>query len=202
MAASESRTVEDAVRFCLSSICVHTGWCLGLACLVTTAESGEREHRASLWHVSEPARFEPFREFSETQIGALESGLMGRVLKSRELVWLADLQSDPHFSSNRVAREAGIKSAFALPIVAGSDIVAILELFSESPMQMDQKFLDVLENVGRQLGRVSVGDLIVGCPAVARSFGAQPIPGGLNLSVLLDLRGEELDVVGEGLPDA
>jgi PAS domain S-box-containing protein len=154
VAASESRTVENAVRVCLESICVHTGWCVGRMCLITTKENGEIDCRNGIWHLADEERFARFRESVENNASAFESSLSGRVLKSREPVWINDIGQDAYFSGSAVARNAGLQSAFGLPIVAGSEVGAVLELFSENPMDMNQKFLEVLENVGRQLGRV------------------------------------------------
>jgi PAS domain S-box-containing protein len=154
VAASESRRVEDAVRVCLTSICVHTGWCVGRVCLLTARENEDIDCRSGIWHLADEARFALFRGSVEDHTSALEASLAGRVLKSREPVWIKDVDEDAYFSRSAAARDAGIRSAFALPIVAGSEVVAVLELFSENPMDMNEHFLEVLMNVGRQLGRV------------------------------------------------
>jgi PAS domain S-box-containing protein len=153
VSASESRTIQEAVNRCLTSICSHTGWCVGRACLITTGDGGEI-NCSSLWYLSELKRFDAFREFSEKNPLALVEGLAGRVMKCKEPVWISSTDEDPYFSTGKVAREAGIKSAFGLPVIAGSEIVTVLELFSENPMKLNEGFRDVLANVGRQLGRV------------------------------------------------
>ncbi len=153
VAASEAHTVEEAMNTCLSSICSHTGWCVGRACILLTGEDGELGCDG-IWYLGEPGRFDGFRAFSEKNPLALVEGLAGRVIKSREPSWISDIQQDPYFSTETTARDAKIASAFGLPVTAGSEVVAVLELFSENPMEMNESFTEVLANVGRQLGRV------------------------------------------------
>jgi len=153
VAASEASTIEDAVRTCLRSICVHTGWCVGRACVITLAENGEVRCN-DLWHTNEDPRYEPFREFQGKNPLALEEGLAGRVMKTRAPLWITEVQKDRYFSTGAVARDAGICTAFGMPITAGSEVVAVLELFSENPVDANHDFVGVLSNVGRQLGRV------------------------------------------------
>jgi len=75
-------------------------------------------------------------------------------MKSRAPLWITEVQKDRYFSTGAVARDAGICTAFGLPITAGSEVVAVLELFSETPVDANHDFVGVLSNVGRQLGRV------------------------------------------------
>lgn len=149
--ASESSSIDAALHACLRSICVYTGWCVGRACIVSTGEAGGVESR-SLWYASETGRFTLFQEFCEKDPRSLETGLAGRVLRSSAPVWINDIGKDEHLA--RAPRDARIHSAFGFPIVAGGTVVAVLELFSETPMDMDVPLLEVLANVGRQLGRV------------------------------------------------
>ena len=153
VAASESQTIPEAVNRCLTLLCRHTGWCLGRACLLVT-DKNNQVGCEGVWYVSEEKRFDSFRDFSENNPLALVEGLAGRVLQSREPVWIRDIEADRYFSVGSAVRDARIKSAFGFPVLAGAEVVAVLELFSETPMYMNDGSVAVLANVGRQLGRV------------------------------------------------
>lgn len=152
-AACEARTIEEAVQLCLDGICAHTSWCVGHAYLLKTEDVGDLKFDG-VWYFNDPERFAPFREFTEANALALETGLAGRVLKSGKPVWISDVNEDSYFSTGVAARDTGLKSALGLPVLVGTNVVAMLEIFSEKPVERDESLLEVMANVGRQLGRV------------------------------------------------
>ena len=53
-----------------------------------------------------------------------------------------------------VARNIGVKAAFGFPVMVGKEVAAVLEFFSPQTKLPDQLLMDVMEQVGIQLGRV------------------------------------------------
>ena len=83
---------------------------------------------ADAWHAASGA-FEAFRRLSEAFTFAPGDGLPGRALDSREPVVLDDLTAGGEFSRGPFAREAGLRVGVAIPVLAGEDVVAVLEFF-------------------------------------------------------------------------
>ncbi|MEA2686870.1 MAG: hypothetical protein QOE93_2065, partial [Actinomycetota bacterium] len=52
------------------------------------------------------------------------------------------------------ADSAGVGAAMAFPVLVGKDVVAVLEFFCSEPAEPDPALLDLMGNVGAQLGRV------------------------------------------------
>src|SRR5262249_1020165 len=50
--------------------------------------------------------------------------------------------------------ELGLRAGLAVPIMAGSTAVGVLEFFADSPFAADTELLELLHSVGTQLGRV------------------------------------------------
>ena len=50
--------------------------------------------------------------------------------------------------------ELGLRAGLAVPIMAGSDAVGVLEFFADEPFPADPELLELLLSVGTQLGRV------------------------------------------------
>src|SRR5262249_7204873 len=50
--------------------------------------------------------------------------------------------------------ELGLRAGLAVPILAGSTVVGVLEFFSADPVVRDPELLDLLLTVGTQVGRV------------------------------------------------
>jgi sigma-B regulation protein RsbU (phosphoserine phosphatase) len=64
------------------------------------------------------------------------------------------VSADPTFLRAGPARAAGIRAAFAFPVLVGAEIVAVLEFFATDAVAPDEPLLEVMGQVGTQLGRV------------------------------------------------
>ena len=152
-AANQAATVEEAAQTCLERICNFTGWEVGHAFL---APAGCEQGLVSspCWHFSESSKFAELRNVSEAMRIAPGAGLVGRVLESRAPYWAADLGRDAGISRGKLAVELGLKGAFASPVLAGSEVVGVLEFFCSRVPESDDLFLQAITSIGVQLGRV------------------------------------------------
>jgi two-component system, sensor histidine kinase and response regulator len=150
--ANEVSDFEEAVRISLELVWAHTGWPVGHAYLV---EPGGETVSTDIWQLEDPRRFEDFVRITEGTRFAPGVGLSGRVLASKEPLWIADVTADPNFPRARGAEDAGLKGGFAFPVVAEGEVVAVLEFFSPQAAQPDEQLMSDLSQVGIQLGRVA-----------------------------------------------
>ncbi|MGH6896698.1 MAG: response regulator [Geminicoccaceae bacterium] len=152
-AANEAASFESAMQIALDQVCAQTGWPIGHAYML--AEERRRELVTSLvWHLDDAERFEAFRRVTEAARFAPGVGLPGRVLKSGRPAWVTDVTKDRNFPRAEVATELGVRGAFAFPVLAGTDVVAVLEFFSDRAIEPYEALLDVAAQIGTQLGRV------------------------------------------------
>jgi predicted signal transduction protein with EAL and GGDEF domain len=154
VAANQSRSVEDALQFALTSVCQHTGWPLGHAYLVLPVDGTKRLRSASIWHGAEAEGLQAFFRTSETMDFDPGVGLPGRVLATGAPAWIADVAEDCNFPRAQIAKMANIKASFAFPVLAGNDVAAVLEFFAERIMPPDEILLRLMTQIGTQLGRV------------------------------------------------
>lgn len=82
------------------------------------------------------------------------SGLPGRVLTSGAPAWIEDVWVDENFPRSRSARDSGLRAAFAFPVLAHGEVVAVLEFFCHAVMSPDERFLEVVGQIGYQVGLV------------------------------------------------
>jgi signal transduction histidine kinase len=61
---------------------------------------------------------------------------------------------DPNFPRASLAKNIGVKAGFAFPILIGDEIVGVMEFFSSEAVEPDGKLLEIMTQVGTQLGRV------------------------------------------------
>ena len=152
-AANEAESVDDAIQIALDRVCAHTGWPVGHAYILEDG-AADKLVPTTLWHVNDEQRFAAFQRVSEATNFAHGEGLPGRVLASGKPAWIVDVTKDPNFPRARVAERIGIKGAFAFPILVGADVAAVLEFFSVEAAEPDEPLLEVMEQIGIQLGRV------------------------------------------------
>jgi adenylate cyclase len=81
-------------------------------------------------------------------------GLPGRVLEERKPAWIADVTKDSNFPRSKAAQDTGLRAGFAFPVLAGEEVVAVMEFFSREPAVPDDAVLTIMAHVGGQLGRV------------------------------------------------
>src|SRR5207249_4825119 len=99
-------------------------------------------------------RFELFRSVTQATPLAPGSSLPGRVFESGKPVWIPDVSRDPNFLRKQNVGDLGVRAAFAFPVVIGTEVVAVLEFFSDRAIDPDQQLLEVMGLIGTQLGRV------------------------------------------------
>ncbi len=151
-AANEATNLNDVMQLTIRRVCAHTGFPIGHAFL--RAPSGDKIEPTPIWQVDDPDRVRPFRRATEALSLATGKGLPGRVLGSGQPAWIEDLTEDSNFPRARSAREAGLRAAFALPILVGSQAEGVLEFFTYRAMKSDAGVLHLMNQIGTQLGRL------------------------------------------------
>jgi signal transduction histidine kinase/CheY-like chemotaxis protein/HPt (histidine-containing phosphotransfer) domain-containing protein len=154
VAANESTCLEDVLRFALAKICQTTGWTLGHAYVVRPVGDGKRLVSTGIWYGSETECTRAFHVASETTSFDPDIGLPGRVLSTGKPSLILDLSADTNFPRAEAARLGGLRAGFAFPVVAGSDVAAVLEFFANTAQAPDGFFLQLMAQIGTVLGRV------------------------------------------------
>ena len=153
-AANQMTSVSQALQFAVTHICQFTGWLLGHAYLAETDLGTQRLRPIAFWHGSEHARTHDFFQSTETMLFASGDGLPGRVLASGTPIWVNDVIVDSNFPRAQAARLANLKTGFAFPVLTGSEVVAVLEFYTDRNVALDAPLQRLMSQVGTQLGRV------------------------------------------------
>ncbi|MCZ6463807.1 MAG: response regulator [Proteobacteria bacterium] len=152
-AANSEPDADGALQVCLDRICAHTGWPVGHVYRLAADGTGELAP-TRIWHLDEPERFQTFRAVTERTRFAPGVGLPGRVLESGRPAWIADVTEDPNFPRARAVRDIGVRAAFGFPVRVGNEVAAVLEFFSVDAAAPNERMLEVMGQMGTQLGRV------------------------------------------------
>jgi GAF domain-containing protein len=152
-AANEAGDLEQPLRTTLDAVCRLTGWPIGHV-YMRAMEPPHDLVPSKIWHVENPERYETFRTFTEATRFPDGEGIPGRAAATGRPVWFGDLGETFTNPRARTASHAGLRAAFAFPIKVRDEVPGVLEFFGEESSQPHPRFLEVISQVGVQLGRV------------------------------------------------
>jgi diguanylate cyclase (GGDEF)-like protein/PAS domain S-box-containing protein len=149
---SEAQTVEEAIPRVLETVSESFGfvyaarWVLDKQNLLLRC--------AETWHVPTP-QLAAFREQSEIRVerpGKAE-GLNRRVWETGAAVWLSDIERETTLARRSAALQAGLRSAFAFPIMVGGEFYGVMEFFAHDVRQPDNTVLQVAQTVSSHIAQ-------------------------------------------------
>ncbi len=149
-AANNATGVEAALSRAIRSVCEHIRWPVGHVYLADPAV-GLRP--TTVWCTDAAERFAPLRRVIQAATLTPGEGLSGRVLLSGEPVWVADVLVDDTIPFGTTGAELGVHAGFGAPILIRSEVVAVMEFFSESVQQPNHRLLELMGQIGTELGR-------------------------------------------------
>ena len=148
---SQAEDLESALQVALRTVCEATGWILGQAW--TPSRDGTALGCISAWHSSDQD-LEAFRASSEETTFLPGIGLPGRVWISKRAAWVPDVTDDPNFPRAASARVAGLKAAVGIPVLAGDEVVLVMEFFVRQLREEDEDLIKLISAVAAELGLV------------------------------------------------
>jgi PAS domain S-box-containing protein len=151
--ANQASSAGEALAAGLEHIAVVTGWSAAHAFVVSGDGAERRMWPSGIWHSDPGFDISELRSATAELICIPGEGLPGQVWKTGEPVWLDDLANCTNFPRRASALRSGMRVAFSVPLLAGSEVIGTLEFFGPSPMPKDQEFLDLAASAAAQLSR-------------------------------------------------
>jgi len=151
VAANESPSLDDALQATVDQMSTHLGWPVAHAYLAIGTTSILT--LSDIWFIGDLERFENFRRAVETTLVAPSVAVAGHALAERAPVATTELEGVWPLPLAAAAREAGLISALAFPIVGIDAPVAVLEFFSTEKIVPDDMLTEVIARIGDLLGK-------------------------------------------------
>ncbi len=149
MAVGQAPDFEGALEVMLRRLCHGTGWVFGQVWVP------DREGAAMVCADAYYAATDDLKRFrieSRTYRFPPGVGLPGRVWVSRGAEWIRDVTVDANFPRAALGAETGLKAGMGVPIMAGSDVVAVVELFGREARERSESLMETISTVAGQLG--------------------------------------------------
>jgi GAF domain-containing protein len=147
----EATSVQVAIPLILATICEKLRWEIGTFWKVEP--KSDRTQCIEVW--ASPRLADSASDFilvSRSKQFERGVGLPGRAWQSGRIAWIDNVASDPNFPRAAAAAKAGLRSAFAFPVILRDRVLAIIEFFSRETRRADSELLAMLEAVGSQIG--------------------------------------------------
>lgn len=148
---TEAEDFDSAVKVVLQKVCETTGWTLGEVWL--PSPDGSCLQCSPSWY-SPVKGLEKFRQESEGIRFQEGVGLPGRVWFSKISAWIPDVTEDPNFPRALLAKEVGLTAGMAIPVLAGTKVVAVMDFFVMEPRKEDERLIGLIATIAAQLGTV------------------------------------------------
>jgi signal transduction histidine kinase/CheY-like chemotaxis protein len=139
-AANEASEPADALRTSLELICAYAGWPIGHAYFI----DGTKVIPTSIWHVDEQDPLAHMRKIVESGRFRRGVGVVSRAIRTGKPEWRQEEQVD----------ESQVKLDVALPVVVGTEVVAVLRFLSRASQPPDDPLVDTSQLIGIELARV------------------------------------------------
>ena len=155
--ANETRGPSDSeksIQFVLEKICKHTGWPIGHAYKVYRDEETYKLKSTDIWHTEfNDENIDEFKNLTKKFVFLPGEGLPGRVYDKKSVQTIYDVAEDDNFPRAKIAKNLGVRGAFAFPIQNEEEVFFVLEFFSFSPEMLRPSVLELMRQVSIQISR-------------------------------------------------
>ena len=149
---AKSYSLEEAAPNILREIALAGDWVFAGLWMLDPA--GERLRFVGSW----PREDESLRTFLgrsfEVELAPGE-GLPGATWADNQPIWLTDFEGRLRFLRLDAARACGLQSGCCFPIRLPRQVLGVMEFFSRERRAEEPDFLDILDNLGNQIGQYS-----------------------------------------------
>ncbi|MDQ4048839.1 MAG: diguanylate cyclase, partial [Actinomycetota bacterium] len=148
---AEAATPEEALPALLEAIGEGMGWPVGAAWM-RSREDGPELRCKAFWHRpgSSPEAFEAVTKRLRLAPG---TGLPGSVWEGTKARWVPDVTVDPDSRRTEAAAADGLHACILLPVVAGADVLAVIEFLSYEVRPPDTALLELLDTLSAPIGQ-------------------------------------------------
>lgn len=142
--------LDPALINAVSRICEITRWPIGMVYL--PSEDG-RYALSNIRHTTDP---DMYGDLIESLPQSLEprSALVLRAVQTGHASWTGTLSENSANPLYAKVVKLGATGAIAVPVVVESETVGVLQFFTDGEGDPDERLLEVLGHIGKQLGRV------------------------------------------------
>ena len=143
-------TAEPGIAAVIRAVCESEGWECGD--YWHWEENAGSLRMAAFWSIPDRA-IEQFAEHSRSLTFAPGVGMIGKAWQSGQPTWYADTGSDTVHPRAKIAREAGIRGVFIVPVTAAGKVLGVMVFMSRQVRVPDERLMAAARAIGGQIGQ-------------------------------------------------
>jgi hypothetical protein len=155
---NQTHDIKQVLQEWVALVCKHFGWQIAHV-LIPDASGATRS--AKIWNIPANQLNSKFVQMSEASEFATGKGLPGRVYQSKKLEWISNVTLDTNFPRAQAAKELGLVSGVALPLLSRKrEVVMVIEYFATKEQKPKESFCTLLEQSGQIIGKLIISEKI------------------------------------------
>jgi PAS domain S-box-containing protein len=150
---AQAHTIEEVMPEVIRTLCEGLGYAYGARWVHEPREHILRSVES--WCENDPL-VEAFRRMSTERVETkpdMPGGLNRKVWITGEPVWMADIELEAKLQRRHDAMQAGLRSAFAFPILVGGEFYGVMEFFARAVRPREERVLEIAQTAGIQIGQ-------------------------------------------------
>ncbi|MCU0240636.1 MAG: PAS domain S-box protein, partial [Pyrinomonadaceae bacterium] len=147
---SDAVDLNGAIDEILKTICKTFDWQIGS--FWSLNEKVKALRCKNIWS-KDTDKFMPFIKVNQSLSFQKGQGIIGQVWQEKKLYGSEDISQDKNFLRLYVIEKLDLHGAFWLPIFFNKQVVGILEFFSQKKYKADESFIQLMQNIGSQIGQ-------------------------------------------------
>ncbi len=155
---NQTHDIKQVLQEWVALVCKHFVWQIAHV-LIPDASGTTRS--AKIWNIPANQLNSKFVQMSEASEFAAGKGLPGRVYQSKKLEWISNVTLDTNFPRAQAAKELGLVSGVALPLLSRKrEVVMVIEYFATQEQKPNESFCTLLEQSGQIIGKLIISEKI------------------------------------------
>ncbi len=155
---NQTHDIKLVLQELVALICNNFGWQIAHV-LIPDASGITRS--AKIWNVPSSQLKSKFVQMSESDEFVPGKGLPGRVYQSKKLEWISNVTLDTNFPRAHAAKELGLVSGVALPLLSRKrEVLMVIEYFATREQKPEESFCTILEQCGQIIGKLIISEKI------------------------------------------
>lgn len=148
MATSKAEDMQSLLDIILRRVCEVAGWKYGE---IWIPSSDGKQLEYGRWY-NNLEHLEEFAMRSKEFMFSQGIGIPGRVWEAKQPAWIKDVTLDQNFLRAKIVKDSGPKTAFAFPLFAGEEVVAIVVLYMLEMIEKDEHLANLVSSISTPLG--------------------------------------------------
>ncbi|MFT5702713.1 MAG: PAS domain S-box-containing protein [Rickettsiales bacterium] len=141
--------VNQILQIALDEICTHMTWPVGHVYLYD--QKSDSLVSSGLWYLKDEAKFAMFKKATQMTNFKINIGLLGRILKNKNPLWIKDVQKDDNFLRAKLGFKIAVRGGFAMPILVNEEVFAILEFYSSKTIEPNLEMIDIMSLASKKI---------------------------------------------------